>query len=638
MLAIGGVIAAAGTVAGIINKQAHAYEDLNTAIHKARKEADSLLGSYSGGNSAKKLDAETTQQLIKLYPQLAREITAYSSTVDDATRAVKRLTEAEVIRLADRQVEKLTKQKEAVRATAAAYGSCSVEARKMIELYEGAGDILSARMEEAKIEDYEQDWTDALKTAEETRREINAELAKIGKTLGDDDKTYIDLPAVPTVDSVSPPAAGESAAAKKRWQEWYSEITKVDLKSITMREQGEALGNLFIDGLTGTMTANQTIADVLGNEFDVAGALRSQRDEIERALKELLAISPSAIDDPFEFKDKFIDPLAERFKELDREIKNLEAGKTIEELQKKIDDFGKSEWQLAEETALANGYLPEQAAEIARLTQAWSLLSEEAQHEVRTLEDAIRKGLLKAFPDLEKQAAASLASITTNLMDLTFDGLLDGLSAVGAAFAKGEDAAGSFKAAMGEMSQAILDMLPGMFLQAGLQLIAQGQWALGLGFIAAAGSSALIGGITKGLVEKERETVSASAQGTVFDHALSAYARGGAFTNQLVTSPTYFRHGGGLGLMGEAGPEAVMPLKRLGNGNLGVEASGVGSTPVVINIYNNSGEPVTQEEHTGEDGSRHIDVMIGRLIDSHLASGKADRVLGARYNVRPQGV
>jgi phage-related minor tail protein len=39
--------------------------------------------------------------------------------------------------------------------------------------------------------------------------------------------------------------------------------------------------------------------------------------------------------------------------------------------------------------------------------------------------------------------------------------------------------------------------------------------------------------------------------------------------------------GGKTGLMGEAGPEAIMPLKRGKNGKLGVETSGSGS--VVVN-------------------------------------------------------
>lgn len=47
-----------------------------------------------------------------------------------------------------------------------------------------------------------------------------------------------------------------------------------------------------------------------------------------------------------------------------------------------------------------------------------------------------------------------------------------------------------------------------------------------------------------------------------------AFAKGGAFTNSVVSSPTLFD----MGLMGEAGPEAIMPLQRMGDGSLGVRA------------------------------------------------------------------
>lgn len=58
------------------------------------------------------------------------------------------------------------------------------------------------------------------------------------------------------------------------------------------------------------------------------------------------------------------------------------------------------------------------------------------------------------------------------------------------------------------------------------------------------------------------------------------FAKGSAFTNSIVTSPTPFRFadgdGFGKGIMGEAGPEAVMPLKRDARGTLGIAVNGGG--------------------------------------------------------------
>jgi phage-related minor tail protein len=72
-----------------------------------------------------------------------------------------------------------------------------------------------------------------------------------------------------------------------------------------------------------------------------------------------------------------------------------------------------------------------------------------------------------------------------------------------------------------------------------------------------------------------------SANGNVFSGGsqVKAYANGG-----VVGRPTVFpMANGGVGLMGEAGPEAIMPLKRGANGKLGVQAEGgSGSGGVVI--------------------------------------------------------
>ena len=60
---------------------------------------------------------------------------------------------------------------------------------------------------------------------------------------------------------------------------------------------------------------------------------------------------------------------------------------------------------------------------------------------------------------------------------------------------------------------------------------------------------------------------------------IQAYANGG-----VVGGPTTFPMSGGkTGLMGEAGPEAIMPLKRGSNGKLGVQMEGGGGQNVVVN-------------------------------------------------------
>ena len=67
------------------------------------------------------------------------------------------------------------------------------------------------------------------------------------------------------------------------------------------------------------------------------------------------------------------------------------------------------------------------------------------------------------------------------------------------------------------------------------------------------------------------------AKGGVFSsEGMQTFANGGLFSNSIVNSPTLFKFANGgttrTGLMGEAGPEAIMPLKRGADGKLGVAA------------------------------------------------------------------
>lgn len=100
-----------------------------------------------------------------------------------------------------------------------------------------------------------------------------------------------------------------------------------------------------------------------------------------------------------------------------------------------------------------------------------------------------------------------------------------------------------------------------------------------------------------------------NAKGNAFENGqVKAFANGG-----IVSSPTLFPMKNGTGLMGEAGAEAIMPLKRTSNGRLGVEATG--QTSPQINIYNQSQSQI--ETVTRPNGE--TDLFI-RKVNNALAS------------------
>ena len=55
-------------------------------------------------------------------------------------------------------------------------------------------------------------------------------------------------------------------------------------------------------------------------------------------------------------------------------------------------------------------------------------------------------------------------------------------------------------------------------------------------------------------------------------------------TGGIVSSTTPFGMRGGMGIMGEAGPEAIMPLARGPDGKLGVRGAGGGGQTIIMNV------------------------------------------------------
>jgi lambda family phage tail tape measure protein len=143
--------------------------------------------------------------------------------------------------------------------------------------------------------------------------------------------------------------------------------------------------------------------------------------------------------------------------------------------------------------------------------------------------------------------------------------------------------------------------------------------ALNLGMSAASsyfgGSSISSAAGSAGVAGTMSSLMSRSAHGNVF------YGPGiSEFSNTVVTQPTTFWANGG-NLMGEDGPEAIMPLKRMSNNDLGVKVSGGFSAEVTVllrelvtatraqrgtKVVNAIGKGAIANELSGSDGERVI--------------------------------
>ncbi|MEZ2378915.1 phage tail tape measure protein [Enterobacter sp. RCC_40] len=108
------------------------------------------------------------------------------------------------------------------------------------------------------------------------------------------------------------------------------------------------------------------------------------------------------------------------------------------------------------------------------------------------------------------------------------------------------------------------------------------------------------------------------AKGGVFDSPNLSH-----FSNSIISGPTMFKFAKGDGLMGEAGPEAVMPLTRTPNGTLGVRM--VGTTAA------GGGSEIHITQHINVSGNG--DAALNRAMQEAAAKGAADGAKKARQDM-----
>ena len=188
------------------------------------------------------------------------------------------------------------------------------------------------------------------------------------------------------------------------------------------------------------------------------------------------------------------------------------------------------------------------------------------------------------------QLISDLAGTVENELNAAFASVLDGTASLG---------------------DALLSFASNVLAKVAQDLFAQ-QFASPI----ASGLTAILGGVAGGLagapITSPRPMPRPFEDGGIFDQSgVTPFAKGG-----IVSGPTIFPFANGTGLMGEAGPEAIMPLSRGSDGKLGVAAANGNSAPK-ITINNYSG----QEASTSSDNMGNIIVEIGRAIAQDITGG-----------------
>lgn len=441
---------------------------------------------------------------------------------------------------------------------------------------------------------------------------------------------------------------------KKSWKQFWEDATGVSADSF---KNGKQAGELYINGLKQSLENKKELANLLGNDFDFSAAIEDQMSEIEGVLTQLLSIPAEKITEVYTTADASVQKLIDYYRELNKQKKEFEVSDTIKALEEEYKRMTMTAEELARaesdaviaklENVKADELQIERVKELLELIRQAREERDKDKESMKNWEDALTDWIEGGIKELElfktnvDASNQSLANLGTSLVSLAMNSSMTFLKELGTALGEGKNASESMQQALESMAQEVLNQLPLLFMQAGLQLIGQGQWPIGLGLMAAGLSTTFV----SGYVDGKMKSAKANAFGGVYgDDSYSAFAKGGTFTNQIVAKPTYFRFakgsGFGTGLMGEAGPEAIMPLTRGADGSLGVSASGIGGGDVQVNIpvtvY--SDEPVEVHDTQDENGQRKIEILVGSMINQHIAGGKADRALRSRYGLKVQGV
>lgn len=222
----------------------------------------------------------------------------------------------------------------------------------------------------------------------------------------------------------------------------------------------------------------------------------------------------------------------------------------------------------------------------------------------------------------------------------------------GNAFSSMEDAVVNFamtgKLSFADFTKSILaDMARIATRQASSALLSSLVGAATSYFTGGGGGNGLAAG-SAGATSSNLGASSAGYSGSYFPQALGGawssgvqmFASGGAFTNSIVSTPTAFGMAGGRsGVMGEAGPEAIMPLTRTSSGKLGVIAAGGGSgtaisinAPVTVVTEDRSSEgmQIDQQALSRNLQSQMLAVAEKAVADSWRAGGTSFRNANGR--------
>jgi hypothetical protein len=183
-LVIGGLVTAMMAFSSYQEKQKNQGKEIAAQLTTQKDSASNLLNAYEKLNPQKAIDKETTEKLIKLYPELAGKITANVTSVKELKEAVKELDEERPLNLAKSFIAQAEKSLEEYNQLSEKFKKAQADAEKSGGVPTGREDIESGLVDKAKRERDE-----ANRVYETAVKNANDLLGTIGKEVKWDDAT-----------------------------------------------------------------------------------------------------------------------------------------------------------------------------------------------------------------------------------------------------------------------------------------------------------------------------------------------------------------------------------------------------------------------------------------------------------------
>ena len=402
-------------------------------------------------------------------------------------------------------------------------------------------------------------------------------------------------------------------------------------------------GNAYIDKIDAMQAKTKPLTDdwkklqdlrLSIDDTDFSGKLQKIQDEIKYLDKDGAAFVPE-----LQKMLEGLDPLSEKWKRVQDVIKQItESGYS--------EKWSNLAWKFSEGLLSAADYAKLLEVEIAGLTEGtdkWRARFSELQNikasEISKLLDSLSRqfesgklsnveyeaalaGIVSQFKEfpraakiaaealdafqkqnelttvsLERRLSVELKNVTKEFNELGGDAVMGVVDGFLDAAVRGGDFGDSLRKLGEDIVYTTLKMV----------ILQQMSGWLGQAFGGISGGGGLLGGLF------------GFADGGAFSHGnLTPFAKGG-----VVHRPTVFPMASGAGLMGEAGPEAVMPLERDSHGRLGVVASGAAMEPpsVTVNVINESSQPVTATQSGPSFDEQMRQMVVGVILRDQAQNG-----------------